>query len=303
MSQTQTEHYQHALSFVKSRGHRVHELAIDGNIHRTHIEGHKRGSKNGYYAFWDAPFLAGYCGDFKSGAYEVFSAKAQQSLSDSERNDYYAQLKAAIRQREQVEQAKHEATCQRASSIWAGLYPANPKHPYAQRKHMGVAGLRQGNNHLVIPLYNQRRLVSLQFIDAEGNKRFLSGGKLKGSYFFWGKLTPQTPTIYVAEGIATGWAVHCLSDRSPVVCAMNAHNLPVVAQRLRNKWQQAHLIIAADNDVTSDSTRNVGVDYAEQAAILCNGKITKPQLPHQPQTACDWNDVYRIAERDKGVSV
>jgi len=287
------EHYQQALACLQAQGHQIHELMIDGNIHRTRINGHKRGSKNGYYAFWNTPFLTGYYGDFKSGAYDTYSAKNKASLSDSERQAYYEHIQTAKRQRKQAKQAEYEATRQRALTIWAGLYPASSQHPYVQRKRMGVEGLRQGKKQsLVVPLYNQEQLASLQFIDKNGGKKFLSGGKLKGSYFPWGQLIPKPDTAYIAEGVSTGWAVHVLSEQRPVICAMNANNLENVALYFREKWQQTQLIIAADNDVKPNSGENVGVKYAKQAAIACQGKIIIPERLDQSGGACDWNDLY-----------
>lgn len=285
--------YTKAYDFIRSRGHVVDDVVIDGEIHRTYIEGQKRGSLNGYYAFWSYPFVAGFVGNYKTGEYETFSAKSDKELSEEERQQWKQQQQETRRKREADQKKRYREAAKRAQTIWAGCFPATSNHPYALKKCMGVKGLRQGNGSLIVPLFNNREIASLQFITPDGSKKFLSGGRIKGSYFYWGDAKQAGNQIYVAEGISSGWSVHILGDYAPVFCAMNANNLEAVACNVRQHFPKAEIIIAADNDVQSNSSENIGVKYAEKAAHACGGKVSIPQLPNGSK--CDWNDLHLMA--------
>ncbi len=75
---------------------------------------------------------------------------------------------------------------------------------------------------------------------------------------------------------------------------MNASNLEPVARAIHKKWANISIIIAADNDVRKDKNApNVGVDYANKAALACGGRVSIPQMPDGSK--CDWNDLYCLA--------
>ena len=104
-------------------------------------------------------------------------------------------------------------------------------------------------------------LHSLQFIGADGTKRFLRGGHVAGCFFTIADKA-QGPLV-IAEGCATGASVHEATGFA-VVCAMNAGNLKAVAEALRAKWPEREIVIAADNDAWTDG--NPGVAKATTAA-------------------------------------
>jgi putative DNA primase/helicase len=76
-------------------------------------------------------------------------------------------------------------------------------------------------------------LHSLQFIGPEGDKRFLSGGRVSGCYLLIGK--PDV-TLCIAEGYATGASIHEAAGCA-VAVAFNAGNLLPVARTLRRNFQ------------------------------------------------------------------
>lgn len=81
---------------------------------------------------------------------------------------------------------------------------ASAQHPYLVRKGITnpyiLGQLRQsthkGQNNLLIPVMNNKHIVSMQFIDETGNKRFLSGGRMQGSYTFIGDTTRMNQGIW-----------------------------------------------------------------------------------------------------------
>ncbi len=110
-------------------------------------------------------------------------------------------------------------------------------------------------------------LHSLQFIDKNGNKRFLSGGRKKACHFLVGA---PSQTLCIAEGYATAATIHETTGHA-VAVAFDAGNLMPVAQILRLKHPYIKLIICADND---DNTKgNPGLTKARQAATAIDGLL------------------------------
>lgn len=162
-------------------------------------------------------------------------------------------VRAKMREQEQAAReaeiaAKYEKAAQRAQGIYSGLQDARPEHPYLVRKgiHDVYGPLKQRGKELIAPLYDGfiskgARIVSLQFIDGDGKKRFLTDGKTRGAFFpigidsqtedekeafyrecceKWDKLktyaneplpkrehTPN-PVLFIAEGVATGMTIY-----------------------------------------------------------------------------------------------
>jgi hypothetical protein len=100
---------------------------------------------------------------------------------------------------------------------------------------------------LVIPLRDGAALHSLQFIDAEGGKRFLTGGRVAGCYFSIGNPTSAT-ALCIAEGFATSATIHEATG-CQVAVAFNAGNLEPVARALRAKFPDVALILCAEDNV------------------------------------------------------
>src|SRR5690606_35275097 len=92
-----------------------------------------------------------------------------------------------------------------------------------------------------------------------GEKRFLTGGKIKSGYF---RINGAGDDVYVAEGLATGASIHEATG-STVYIAFNAGNLYEVASMVKAR-ENARLIIAGDDD--TKTAGNIGRTKAEQAA-------------------------------------
>lgn len=88
---------------------------------------------------------------------------------------------------------------------------------------------------LLVPMrdMNTSQINSVQTITAGGEKKFLFGGKAKGSVFVIG---PKTPEVYLVEGYATGLSVKAAIDysfrRARVVVCFSAANLAYVAKHM-----------------------------------------------------------------------
>lgn len=157
-----------------------------------------------------------------------------------------------------------------------------------QGNALRVGGVDFVAGDLVIPLYDlSGNLVNAQLINGSGAKRMLSGGQVTGAaHHFESK---DSPAIWVAEGYATGLTIHALTDET-VYVALSANNFPHLAKCLREKYPDASLLMAADND-----QNGTGQKKAKEAANLVSGKVAIPLI------AGDWNDVYMQEGRDKTI--
>jgi putative DNA primase/helicase len=152
------------------------------------------------------------------------------------------------------------------------------------RKKVKPYGIKQLNGELLIPAYSiQGDMQSIQFIDVDGNKKFLKGGKMSGGCHFIGEVSMDMP-IYISEGYATAVSVYediqCLS-----IVAFNAGNLINVAKDLRVQFPEIEIVIAGDCD-------EVGKKYAEKASQAVNGSVLIPSFGDNPDGHTDWNDYF-----------
>lgn len=246
----------------------------DGQLHRYHGEGDSASSKNCAYVYHGNGRPAGYFEDFKRGIKITWRMEGNHTkLSEADR----AKIEADKKQRQLEMQQRHEQAALKASSMFHNLKPAI-SHPYLTKKKIQPHNTRICNDALVIPIYAlSGELVNLQFIDKDGNKRFLSGGRKKGCFAFVGKFTP---TILICEGYATGASLHQDSGHW-VVVAMDAGNLEPVAREIKKLYPNNQIVICGDNDASG-----VGQLKAKAAAMAVFGTVLIPE-----QTGMDWNDV------------
>lgn len=256
----------------------VHEsIVADGNLHRVYIEGDKRGTKNGAYILHADGRPAGWFQHFSSGTYGTWTASEKREPMTLAMRQQIEQAKL----QRQVEQLQaHKVTAEKARFIWSRSTPIteSSQHPYLTKKRIQPHGLRVSREALVIPIWRDDQvIVNLQFIDAEGNKRFLSGGQKKGCFAVIGTLGER---LLICEGWATGASLqehtgHC------VVVALDAGNLSPVAEEWRKLSPDAEIIIMGDHDESGK-----GQSEARKAALAIGGRYIIPPTPGH-----DWNDV------------
>ena len=166
--------------------------------------------------------------------------------------------------------------------------PARTLHRYLFRKRVKVFGnLRGYRRLLVLPLRDAGgELHSLQFIDGNGAKKFLSGGRVAGCFFTLADKA-EGPLV-ITEGYATGASIHEATGHA-VICAMNNGNLLEVAKAARELWPHVPIIVAADNDQFTDG--NPGLTKATAAAKAIGAKLAVPQFVDLTNKPTDFNDL------------
>lgn len=249
----------------------VDHLVADCQLHRYRVEGDKPGSMNGWYVFDSNHPAHGAFGSWKTGQSETWRPARQADLNVAERRAL-AERQTAIRAARDAEQALvHTSAASRAVKLWKAAKSATNNHPYLLRKGVGAFGLRRLGERLVIPLRDDCGVLwSLQFIDPDGTKRFLSGGRKRGCYFSIG--APKE-TLCVCEGYATGASIFMSTGHATAI-AFDCGNLAPVAAALRKKFPELKIVIAADNDAATDG--NPGLTHAMEAARAIGGLVAVP---------------------------
>lgn len=246
------------------------EIIPDGKLHRFHVDGQKRGTLNGAYVLHGDGCPAGYFQDYTTGLSQTWRLNGHKVAYDA------AKIEEARQRREAERLQAHQKAAETATYIWRSAIPA-ASHPYLTRKRIQPHGTRIYKGALVVPIHNEsERLVNLQFIAADGTKRFLSGGRKRGCFHVIGDLKH---TILIAEGFATAASLHEDTGQR-VVVAFDAGNLLQVAKNIRDLSPDAEIIVAGDNDISG-----VGQAKAKEAALSIGAKVLIPPTP-----GTDWND-------------
>ena len=250
------------------------DLVPDGRLHRYRIDGDKAGSRNGWFVLHSQPILAGAFGSWKTGETHSWREAGSQSTMTPEEREAMRQHMLGMQAARAVEQEVVRAEARaKAEKLWRTAKPATNAHPYLQKKRIGAIGIRRLRDALLIPLRSaDGSLHSLQFIDNDGGKRFLTGGRITGCYFSMGR---PTDTILLAEGYATAATIFKAMGGA-VAVAFNAGNLPAVARALRAKFPNLRMVICADNDTNTQG--NPGLTRAYEAARAVGGFVAVPRF-------------------------
>ena len=214
----------------------------------------------------------GVYGDYSTGLSTSWHATRDAPLTALQRDAFKQQMANAKAANAAHEAAKHAQAASVAATIWERATPAPADHAYLCRKNITAHGTRLHKAALVVPMREGATLYSLQFIDGDGNKRFLTGGRKRGCYYSIGH-TGGAKALCIAEGFATGATIHQATGYL-VAVAFDAGNLEPVAITLRAKFPNLPIILCADDD--KDTVGNTGLTKATAAARAVNGRVAVP---------------------------
>jgi putative DNA primase/helicase len=144
-----------------------------------------------------------------------------------------------------------------------------------------TGGVTYRAGDVVVPLYDDTvALVNLQLINADGLKRTLKGGQVKGACHVIEGKKQAGKRLWIAEGYATALTVHHLTGET-VIVALSSVNLLSLASLARQKHPACQIVLAADRDLNGD-----GQTKAAAAAEACEGIVALPSV------FGDWNDAF-----------
>jgi putative DNA primase/helicase len=246
---------------------------VDGRMTRFRAVGDKPGARNAWCVHHSSPTPHGAFGSWRTGADIRWRPKPPLGETRAQRAERRSQLEAVHRQRLAEQEAVRAAARERAARLWQVARPATDDHPYLRDKGVHAYGIRRLRDMLVIAARDSSgQLTTLQFIGVDGTKRFLTGGRIEGSYFSIG--TPRG-SLYLAEGYASAATVYEATGDAVAVC-FSCGNLKAVALALRAKFPTLRMVIAADND--EGTPGNPGVRYAFEAAAAAGALVVVPDF-------------------------
>lgn len=182
-----------------------------------------------------------------------------------------------IAKRKEAESAQRIKAIHAARAFWSACKPMHGLHPYLSNKGLSAAGcthLRVHGDLLVVPVFWKNKVISLQTIKADGQKRFWPGAPVKAGSI--ALVRERAALTAVCEGLATGLAIYQAVKNATVIVAFDAGNLTPVVDLLRPKGS---VVIAADNDHGTQAKRgfNPGIEKARNAAELIGAGVAFPE--------------------------
>jgi len=278
------------LSFMAEQGMEPDPkrgLVVDGSIGRAYVNIGGERKLCGWYQLWleqSVPY--GRVGDYRISQNQPTAIwKPENKKGHTITKAQKEEIKRLQEEAEVKKAEKYSKAAKRAQTLWEEGKEVE-RHPYLERKKVLSYGLKMAEDgRLMIPMLDEHlAVVGLQYIDDEGQKRFLTGSKKSGSFFILGQeILKSSDTIYYAEGYATGADVY--RDMShPVFIAFDAGNLPKVAENIFDIFKQQKHIFIADND--DSKTGEKEAIKAKQWIIKNKGMAEV----HMPETKGDYND-------------
>lgn len=288
------------------------EIIADGKVHRFSSNG-KPSNKDGWYIFYADDPASGKFGCWRQGFDETWCSKTgnEPGLTAKEREELQARIKAKQEQAEKAIQEARATAQSKAQWIWNQAVEPVPDFPYLAAKSLkasyGARATKPSAKYpepsLVIPIWIDKQLTSLQFIHADGSKHFLGGGAVTGGFFLIGEISEDieetrivsdaSKMLFICEGFATGATIHEATG-APVFVAFNAGNLKAVAEAMRKRYPDAQIILAADDDWRTPN--NPGIQKAIEAAKSIDASIVVPDFNwlERGKKETDFNDLFQL---------
>jgi putative DNA primase/helicase len=256
----------------------------DGKFRRYRVVGDPKGKKNGWYRLTVENEVAfGAFGCWKRDINKPWTSKKYKEMTDDERS----RIKYRQDQRKKQEFYAKKRAALKAAELWAKAKPL-VKHEYAARKGIKILGARGLWGKIIVPVRVGGEITSLQFIDAAGNKRFLTGGTQAGGYATVMKPGGSLDRFVICEGWATACSIYDATGITAIV-AFHAGNLAAVAQSIRAKYHEAQIIIAGDDD--KQTPGNPGRTKALEAARETKAAVAFPVF-EEDASGSDFNDMF-----------
>ena len=326
------KHIEEFLAAITAAGYRLpagRTIEADDKFHRLMFGDEKQSSGRYSLKIVTGDFAIGtYGSDKDSGGFKKWHSKAaaETALTREERVAMRQEAERYRQEREKATELKQQRIGVKLEKATRGMALASEDHQYLKNKGVRPHGVlrRAKGNELIVRMYSaQGQLMNVQRIYPNGWKGFWKGAKVLGNCFPIGAYNylPGAPLV-ICEGFATGASVHEITGL-PVRVAFNTGNLKHVAQALVDKYPEARIVFAADNDqwtfkagkaietpakIAASDPRweqwqkdgllyNPGREKADEAALSIGGatviwpEFDRSQLGSKPT---DWNDAAKI---------
>lgn len=273
-------------------------INTDGDIHRFADKSRRDHNPNGFYLLnVNCPVPWGLYGNWSTSGFGYLSKtwfdSSINALGHEDRKKLIAIAEASRKERIRELMRERKEAEENAAKAWELCLRVDKdmKHGYLEKKKISACGAKifyQDTSKLVIPIYNsKKKIISLQFIDQEGNKRFLKGTSPKFGFFMINEYSKGA--ICICEGYATGASIYEATGYR-VVVSFSAENLVNIAKIIKNIYKNDDIIICADNDAYSSC--NIGMEKASQASKDIGALVVFPKFKNVSTSPSDFNDLF-----------
>ena len=274
-------------------------LVADGHIHRCHVRGKGQSNRSGTYRLHlnhgGGIAVGGFRNWTDQQGWQKWKQNTDRPLTTAE-PDKNNRAGEAAQGEFKKDRARRQAKARvKAARLWGEADDASAEHPYCRRKkveprRLAMMRFKDGNSLLVPMLDEKDDLQNLQFIRANGNKTFLTGGRAAGSHHWVAEPDDDgSKTICVCEGWATGESIFQATGHA-VMLAFSAQHLKAVAEWVRKRYPEHRLVICADDDWKTKG--NPGVTFAREAARAVGGFLAVPEFGEKrADKDTDFNDM------------
>ena len=296
--------------FIRSHGLNPPSIIASAGFQRFHTTGNKS-KKNGWYvlSYYDGHAFGSAGCWAQDGKTIKWTPDYGRELTPTEKAEENQKRREHDRIVIQEEQAKHAEAAQLAREIWDASGSVSADHPYLNKKsvdptkNLKVIPIASLSNligycpksdgvalegQIVVVLYESPdgNLSTLGFIDEQGRKNWLPGGKRKATHWQADALpadAEQDVKILIGEGVATVLSAMAATGFYGLA-AGDCHNLKLVARTMRERFPNATIIILSD--------LGNGQKDAEQAAASIGGPVAIPDFgDSRADKQTDFNDL------------
>lgn len=223
--------------------------------------------------------------------------ETDQKAASQRRQQLDEQRHQHEQQRQQKEAAEAE---QRRESFVSHYQRLSAQTTSGESEYLIARGLNGftlpclSDGAILLPLVDESGgVAAAQTITPQGEKKLLYGSAKRGAWHIVNQ-PQEVKEIIIGEGLATTLTAHLIRPDALTVVALDAGNLPTVAETMRRLYPNAAIIIAGDNDwhepgELDDSGKpkvNSGRVFAEKAAEAVNGAVSLPPTRYK----ADWDD-------------
>lgn len=282
------------------------EPIMDGKMQRVPVIGDKRGKKSGAYVGYANGKPAGFIQNHKLGTKVNWKERNQDFSNGLSQQTVSAQK--ALNEAKRLERVKeqnqqHESVAKESQKEFFNAKEIGSNHPYLLSKQVENYGLKlDKKGNLMMPLYD---VNGKQWTHQKINtnfKSFAQGGKKEGNFFVIGNQNlDQVQELIIVEGYATGATIHKATNKT-VVVAVDSGNLVNVTHKLDQKYPNATLLVAGDNDKHNEllGKPNVGWEKSLEATQRIGRHFIVPPLTDLEVSikASDFNDLAKLRGLD-----
>lgn len=257
----------------------------DGKIHRADAGERESDRDDAAYLLW--PDGGGWICNFKAGGELRYFRSREQGVeippvTAAEREEIRRRQAEYAAERE----AKYRCAVESARAAWSRGVPGD-EHPYLRDPPLCGAGLRVtgARTELLVPVlgFDESDVLTwrgMQRIAADGTKKFAPGTRPSGAFamvpcgddpLIGAEALRSAERFILCEGVGTALALHQATGL-PVIAALSAGNLPVLARSLAGKVTD-HVVVYADADGRAEREEQsyIGQRMAVEAARAFGG--------------------------------